>query len=73
MIDGKVFAIQRARAASRHASQTSHLSQEISTLKEENAAMRQLLSEAVGEQAAVTLPRLWYVRAKALLRGQKSR
>lgn len=65
-IDGKVFAINRARAEARHAHQTSDLRQEIGTSRAENAAlrvenvalraenvyMRQLLSEAEKEAKA---------------------
>ncbi len=43
-MDGKIFAINRARMESAHATRTSHLSQEISTLKEENATLRRALS-----------------------------
>jgi len=56
MIDGKVFGIQRARAAAAHAAQTSHLSTEIAALKAENEAMRDLLSQAVAGERSGAIP-----------------
>lgn len=81
MIDGKVYAINRARAEARHSSSASQLSQENTALKQENIAMRrlmeentvlrELLSEVMGmtaEGAGITiaLSSSWHDRAKAL-------
>ena len=76
MIDGKVFAINRARAEARHAAQTSQLSQENASLRAESAlahqlgeankALRALLLEALAAEGAV-LPDSWHDRAKSVL------
>lgn len=76
MIDGKVYAINRARAEAQHASETSRLVQENASLRaegaaarrlmEENNAMRTLLREAVAAEGAV-FPDSWRDRVKALL------
>lgn len=83
MIDGKVFAIHRARAEAQHAAQTSRLSQNAARLSQENAtlhaeaaAAHRLREENVMMRALlreavtvedVTLSDSWRDRAKALL------
>lgn len=87
-IDGKVYAINRARAEAQHSTHTSQLVQEIAVLKQENAVMRrlmeenvmmrELLSEVVGTAVdgagiAIALSPSWHDRAKTLLGGRSKK
>lgn len=84
---GKVLGILRTREALRHSAQTSDLSREIATLKQEtsdlvgeirklkvaNAAMKELLSEVVQQAEITTRPvsPAWLERARAILSSSK--